>query len=235
MSEFQLPSPNAIVDSGKKQCVMLAHLSPSTKSESGAAVKALAMGEAPIAARAISFSAFPDVKAKTIDRHTWSWGELVLAVKEPANSRKSKSACPLIKLATFGDKPTASGCLRSDENMQSVTGVEGDYDDGVVTPGEAAARLERAGVEAVIYTTASNTPAKPRWRVLVPLSRPYDPGERAHFVALLNGASTRICLDSVKAVAPRQRLPIAHSQCADFRALARWNSHSGSRLRAARA
>jgi putative DNA primase/helicase len=145
-------------------------------------------GVALIAAHTVAFSIFPDVKAKEIIAESWTWGDLVLTAEDPVKTYKSKSACPLIKLATFGDKRTSLGCLRSDENMLTITGIEGDYDAGVVTPAEAAAMLERVGVEAVIYTTPSHTPAKPRWRVLAPLSQSYAPSERARFVALLNGA-----------------------------------------------
>lgn len=72
--------------------------------------------------------------------------------------------------------------------MELVFGVEGDYDAGEVSVDEAEQRLHAAGVKAVIYTTASHTPERPRWRVLAPLSGPVEPSRRAHYVSLLNDA-----------------------------------------------
>lgn len=100
----------------------------------------------------------------------------------------AKSALPWCKLATFGDDPTAKGSLRHDANLQAVEGIEGDYDAGAVTLDEAAARLETAGVAALIYTTPSHRPDTPRWRVLAPLSATVTPSERAALTARLNGA-----------------------------------------------
>lgn len=100
----------------------------------------------------------------------------------------AKSALPWCKLATFGDDPTAKGSLRHDANLQAVEGIEGDYDAGAVTLDEAAARLQAAGVAALIYTTPSHRPDTPRWRVLAPLSATVTPSERAALTARLNGA-----------------------------------------------
>lgn len=139
------------------------------------------------------YSVFPSVIAQSIERKSARWDEIVKHLSTP-KEYPSKANCPLIKLATFGDKPTDSGCLRSDDNMLEVFGIEGDYDDEVVTVEEAAAALRGAGVKAFLYTSAGHevmAPPKynggPRWRVLAPLSRPCSPQERAGVVALLNG------------------------------------------------
>jgi hypothetical protein len=130
-----------------------------------------------------------------------TWNELVEWLRVPKHIYKSKEACPLLKLATFGDKRRDSnGSFRNDANVVEIFGVEGDYDDEKVSPAEALARLAKAGIRAVVYTSArhgvvaqSGNKGKPsgggpRWRVLAPFSRPRDPAERSHFVDVLNGA-----------------------------------------------
>jgi hypothetical protein len=52
---------------------------------------------------------------------------------------------------------------------------------------QAVEMLERAGVRAVLHSSASSTPEKPRWRVLCPLSEKRTPDARAALVARLNG------------------------------------------------
>ena len=135
----------------------------------------------------IEFSTLNDTNARNpIKRHRMTWGKMVAALKHPAE-RASKRACPLIKLATFGDRKNDKGALRHDDNVVDVYGIEGDYDGEKVTPEQAAALLKATGLEAVIYTSASHTPDKPRWRVIAPLSRRHPPGERAALVSILNG------------------------------------------------
>ncbi len=141
-----------------------------------------------IGARRVEFTTSPNVGARTLNKKRGTWSKIVEVLKSPKLIRTTKADCHLIKLATYGGKRSPNGCLRSDENMLAVNGVEGDYDEGVVPPIEAAARLRTAGIEAFIYTTASHTPQYPRWRVLAPLSQSCEPSKRAHYVALLNRA-----------------------------------------------
>lgn len=106
----------------------------------------------------------------------------------PGTNAPNKSELPLIKLATFGDVPTIEGSLRHDVNLQSLSGVEGDYDSGKISPEEGANRLRQAGVAALVYTTPSHTSEAPRWRVLAPLAKAIAPSERHALCARLNGA-----------------------------------------------
>jgi hypothetical protein len=101
---------------------------------------------------------------------------------------KRKQDLSLIKLVSFGDKPTAAGCIRHDANVLEVFGVEGDYDAGEITVVEAVEKLRTAGIAALVYTTASHTPEAPRFRVLAPLSKPHEPVARRDLMAGLNGA-----------------------------------------------
>lgn len=76
--------------------------------------------------------------------------------------------------------------MRHDANMLSISGVEGDYDAGQVSIEEAAIRLQGAGIEAVLYTTARHTPEAPRWRVLAPLAARHPPSDRRALAGVLN-------------------------------------------------
>ena len=136
----------------------------------------------------ITYSTFPSTSSlKKCKQHTCTWEELVEQVRG-AKVYPNKEAQPLIKLATYGNRPNAKGSLRIDSNVEQVFGLEGDYDAGLVTPEEAAQRLRQAGIRAVVYTSASHTPGSPRWRVLAPLSDPVRPTERYRYISLLNGA-----------------------------------------------
>lgn len=102
--------------------------------------------------------------------------------------RAAKSACRLLSGCSFGTLRNASGSLRHAANVTSVWMVEGDIDAGGVSPAEVAARLRKAGVQAVVYTTPSHTPEAPRCRVLAVLSAAVAPALRYELVSLLNGA-----------------------------------------------
>ena len=114
------------------------------------------------------------------------WTEFVDEI-ENVRRYTSKAACPLFKLATFGDRRSSLNSLRHDSNVLAVSGLEGDYDSGIVSIAEAGERLMFAGVEAVLYSSPSNTDQAPRWRVVCPFSHEYPPAERRRFVARLNG------------------------------------------------
>lgn len=134
----------------------------------------------------IAVSRFQDVKAKSVTVKPTSLR--ALAKEITATHGASKGSLPLLKLARFGNSRTDSASLRHDANLLSVTGIEGDYDAGQVSPEDAADLLRKAGVAALIYTTPSNSPAAPRWRVLAPLASEVSPAERDDLCARLNGA-----------------------------------------------
>ena len=95
----------------------------------------------------IEFSIFPDTSATQVKQHRATWGEIVKVLQSP-NAHPSKHQCPLIKLATFGDKRTDKGALRHDDNLLSIYGVEGDYDGEEVSVERAGDMLAIHGVEA---------------------------------------------------------------------------------------
>lgn len=100
---------------------------------------------------------------------------------------ETKSDLQWLKLGRFGDKRTDKNCLRHDLNLESISGVEGDYDGGLMPMGVAAAKLKEAGLAALLYESPSSTADKPRWRVLCPCSATLDPQKREPLVGRLNG------------------------------------------------
>jgi AAA domain len=116
---------------------------------------------------------------------TGTLDELAVFIRNSA--APTREALPLIKLAVFGDIKTHAGSLRHDKNVQSIDGVEGDYDGGVMSLDEAAAIADKVGLFALFYASPSSTPEKPRWRILAPSSKPLPPEERDHLMGRLNG------------------------------------------------
>jgi hypothetical protein len=110
-----------------------------------------------------------------------------LAVWIEGQTADTKDGLPWIKLATFGSTRTPKRSYRHNANVVTITGIEADYDAGQMTPEDARAALEKAGVAGLVYTTPSHTPDSPRWRVLAPFSGPLRPEAREDHMARLNG------------------------------------------------
>src|SRR4051812_30860731 len=78
-----------------------------------------------------------------------------------ATTAATKAELPWVKLAHFGNRATAKGSLRHDQNVLGITGVEGDYDGEMVSLEEAVEIAKMAGLLSLIYTSPSHTPARP--------------------------------------------------------------------------
>lgn len=136
----------------------------------------------------ITYTVFPDVWPKHKTEHADApWVELVKLLANPP-IHMSKASCPLLSLCEYGDTPSSAGVLRHADNVRRVYGIEVDYDGEEVTPEEGLARLQAAGLTALIYTSASYTEGAPRWRAILPLSEAALPPQRALFVARANRA-----------------------------------------------
>lgn len=133
----------------------------------------------------IPVTIFKDLWAKSKKEHMWSLRRLLDYIE--SIEAPEKRDLPLLKLATFGNDKTDKGSYRHDGNMITASGVEGDYDVEKMTPEEAAAIFKKARIACVIYTSASHTPDKPRWRVLAPFSDELLPEQRNQMLARLNG------------------------------------------------
>lgn len=150
-----------------------------------------AVGAAPpthaLASHAIVLQAtlFPDLSGHARRERSLPWSKWTEHLRSP-RTYPAKERMPLIKLARFGDARSDAGSFRHDANIVMVDGVEGDYDGGEVTLADAATMLAGSDVRAVVYSSPSSTPERPRWRVLAPLSEPCEPSRRREYVGRLN-------------------------------------------------
>jgi RecA-family ATPase len=128
---------------------------------------------------------FADKSAQKLTVSTQSLVELRELVL--STSAKEKDALPLLKLARFGSKRTQLNCLRSDANVLDISGIEIDYDKKKIPFEDAVALIERARLNALIYTSPSYTKTEPKWRVVLPTSVARPPADRAKLVARVNG------------------------------------------------
>ena len=78
---------------------------------------------------------FPDKFAFSKEQGETTLSGLASGIRTTTAPKKSE--LPFIKLALFGDSRTQKGCLRNNANVLAITGVEGDYDKGRTTFGEA--------------------------------------------------------------------------------------------------
>lgn len=124
--------------------------------------------------------------------HDVSWPDLVASMAAP-HVFAAKADCPLIKLARFGSNRNPKGFLRNNHNVTAISGIELDYDGEQVPLRDAASRFATLGIEALLFTSASHDTARPRWRVLLPLSGEYAPEFREAFVEAANAALGGIC------------------------------------------
>lgn len=130
---------------------------------------------------------FPNLTGSVVQQHDVAWETLVTQCQNPP-IYPTKKDCPLIKLATVGDKRTDKGSLRHDDNITAITGVECDYDAEQLSAASAATLLMFAGIRGLVYTSASHTSTKPRWRILAPFSHEYPAAARRDMVAKINAA-----------------------------------------------
>ncbi|WP_150298867.1 hypothetical protein [Pseudomonas profundi] len=150
------------------------------------------MSAASITPAHVKYTVFGNKAALSMSAVEQSWDKFCKQLEDLKPTHKDSSN--LIKFALFsGEKtePTASGkggCLRADSFVTCITGIEGDYDGGIVTPEQARDLLEQHGIKGVIVTSHSHTPEKPRWRVYCPLSKSHSPNDRTRFIQRLNGA-----------------------------------------------
>jgi hypothetical protein len=112
-----------------------------------------------------------------------------LADRIAKTSAPSKAALPWVKLATFGDVRSSQGSLRHNSNLLWVTGIEIDCDAEDYSVDDAIEVFEKAGIEAIIYTSPSHMRDGHghRWRALIPFIEPHSPEERDHFVNRVAG------------------------------------------------
>jgi hypothetical protein len=133
----------------------------------------------------LTLTFFRNYAASRKDQKTLELEEVVRLLA--ATSAKTKDNLPWLKLARFGTTKTDKGSLRHDENVIDITGIEADYDGGAVSFDKAVEIAEKAGLLAILYTSPSHRPDKPRWRILCSISTDLPPHDRAHLLDRLNG------------------------------------------------
>lgn len=128
---------------------------------------------------------FRNAGASTLDAKEYTPETLAALIE--TTSAGSKAELPWLKLARFGTLRTEKGSLRHDANVQAVSGLEADYDGEVMAFADAVEIATKAGLSAILYTSPSNAPDRPRWRVLCPFSESLPVERRAAMMGRLNG------------------------------------------------
>ncbi len=120
----------------------------------------------------IFVSIFRNKSGKVLDRaERLTLDEIEKLILDEAPVAK-KDDQRLLKLAKFGDSLSRHKSIRHDDNVVEVHGIEIDYDGGLVNASEVIQILQSRNIEALAYTTTSNTTDNPRWRLLVSLQTP---------------------------------------------------------------
>ena len=136
---------------------------------------------------------FADEYAQDLTEKEMSFDELRALVLN--TTARQKSVLPWLKLANFGIKRTAENSLRHNANVETITGIEGDYDDKEMAFDRAVELLSQARLNALIYTSPSHVASAPKWRVILPTSQDLPPSERKKIVARVNGVLGGVLAD----------------------------------------
>lgn len=130
----------------------------------------------------LTVTTFTDLQAKSQELKRIPIEDLLDLIETTTAAMKAK--LPLLKFARFGDKKNDKGCLRHNENVEELFGVEGDIDGGLSVD-QACDIIKKSG--AITYTSPSHTDACPKLRILTPTSCPLPPERHTQLVARLNG------------------------------------------------
>ena len=135
---------------------------------------------------AMKITFFKNAFARTAEQKDLTTEELKDLILSTTAGKKE--SLPWLKMATFGTKKTKRGTLRHDDNVEGITGIELDYDDQKYSFDKALERLRSLNLYALIYTSPSHQPEKPKWRVLLPTSELLPPAKRANLAQAVNAA-----------------------------------------------
>jgi AAA domain/Primase C terminal 2 (PriCT-2) len=138
-----------------------------------------------LAAPHINVTFFPSESAQSMRVELMTLMELRDRIE--GTSKKTKGALPWLKLARFSGERSEKNCLRHNKAVTAIHGVEADYDRGEMTLDAAIAIATKAKLRALLYTSASYTEKKPKWRIVLPTSKPLPPSERAKLMARVHG------------------------------------------------
>ena len=136
--------------------------------------------------RTVKITFFPDEAAQSLRTADLTLSQLADRIAK--QTAASKMELPWLKLAIFGNKRSEKNCLRTNDNVAQITGIETEHDAGEISFDTAIAVMRKARIRSLLYTSPSYVPAtKERWRILVPLSQNYPAETREKLVARING------------------------------------------------
>jgi len=134
----------------------------------------------------IGFTTFPDLTGKSKQDHSdVPWPLLVKRMMDP-QLYPTKSDCPLISFAEFGEHKSDKGSLRHDANVKRLFASVIDYDGGLIRIQQAQHLLEKAGVLSVLYSTPSNSAEHHYWRCIAPYQEPASSALAREYTGRLN-------------------------------------------------
>lgn len=120
---------------------------------------------------------FPDKFAASLKHGFLTLPEI--AARITTATAATKEQLPLLKLQRYGGVSSGNNCLRYDDNVLEISGLEGEHDKGTLSFVDAVAALRKAGIRGIVYTSPSYVPGtKERWRVLMVLSQFHAPSFR---------------------------------------------------------
>lgn len=132
----------------------------------------------------VQFTRFKSIKHTQGSGITAHIGSLAYDILSPAlmgKSYPSKDSCPLFIAASLPNDSRASGAV-----PDHYSAIVIDYDAGIIQMPEAVEKLSIYGLGAMFYTSASHLPDKPRWRCVLPTSKPITSTERHELTGLVN-------------------------------------------------
>ena len=120
------------------------------------------------------YTTFESLHSQQGQQHSIEWGGFCRLIQD-VPAYPDKKAQPLIKLGAYQADSRAN-------DLHEAHGIELDYDDGLITPDQAADLLKAEGIKAIVCSTYTSTPDKPKWRAFLSLSKPYAAKHRAALV-----------------------------------------------------
>ena len=144
----------------------------------------------PHAVKSFAVTFFTDYAAKTKTEESLTLEALAKRIR--TTTARKKEDLPWLKFARFGSVPnpkSKSGSLRWNGNVMRLSGVLVDYDGERMSIDEAAERLDKAGIDAIVYCSPSHylDGHGHRWRVGCPFSKELPPDAHYQMVSRLNG------------------------------------------------
>lgn len=108
---------------------------------------------------------------------TISWDELVLWMLEPADTKEAGNYILGTLTETTVSHKDADSCCGLHRNREAILSRDALTLDVDSPTEDFLPKVRSLGTRALVHTTYSATPDKPRYRVIIPLSRPVSPAE----------------------------------------------------------